>query len=133
MENQQNNNMEAQQNQQEQQNQQNDNMGNQQQNNGQQKETNNLINAVAYLIFFIPLIVDGNNEEYKFHANQGLVLLILGIIVSVLGSILPIIGWFVILPVGLIFVLVLAIIGIINGINRKQKELPLIGKIKLIK
>ncbi len=132
MENQENNNMDNQ-GTENMDNQEQNNMNQQEQNNAGNDDTNNLINAVAYLVFFVPLIVDGNNQEYKFHANQGLVLLLLSIVVSVLGSILPVIGWFVILPVGLIFVLVLVIMGIIHGINREQKELPLIGKIKLIK
>ena len=99
----------------------------------EKKETNKVLNALAYLIFFIPLIADSENEEYRFHANQGLVLLLFSIAVCIIGTIIPIIGWLVILPLGGILCLILAIVGIVNAINEKMKELPVIGKIKIIK
>jgi uncharacterized membrane protein len=86
-------------------------------------EKNKWMGVLAYFIFFIPLLADSNSEFGKFHANQGLNLLLLFIAVSVLGSIVPLLGWFIILPFG----------SILNAINEKQKELPIIGKIKLIK
>ncbi|BES64961.1 hypothetical protein SANA_14000 [Gottschalkiaceae bacterium SANA] len=97
------------------------------------KETNKWINALAYIVFFIPLLVDGENEEYKFHTNQGLSLLILTVLVSIVGSFVPVIGWFLILPIGGLFCFVLFIMGVINAINEKMKELPIIGKYRLIK
>ncbi len=101
--------------------------------NENQKGGNNTINALAYLLFFLPLVVEPKTEEGRFHANQGLVLLIFGIIVSILGGLIPFIGWLIILPVGSIAVIVFAIMGIINALNGETKELPLIGKIRLIK
>lgn len=68
------------------------------------------------------------NGFAKFHTKQGLVLLITSIIISIAGTIIPFIGWFVILPLGQLFVLVLLIFGIINAANGKEKDLPLIGK-----
>jgi len=64
----------------------------------------------------------------KFHVKQALILLIANIIISVAGSIIPFIGWFIILPLGSLFILILWIIGIISAINGKEKELPIIGK-----
>ncbi|MCT4543663.1 MAG: hypothetical protein N4A63_08990 [Vallitalea sp.] len=96
-------------------------------------ETNKWICAVAYIIFFIPILVDGKNEEYKFHTNQGFNLFLLFLAISIIGSFVPVIGWFIILPLGGIISFVLCIIGIINAINEKCKELPVIGKFKLIK
>ena len=93
----------------------------------------NIYAALAYILFFIPLIVDKDSEYGKFHANQGLNLLLLGIAVSVLGALIPFIGWFIISPVGGLLVLVLAIMGIINALNGEEKELPLIGKYRLLK
>ncbi len=97
------------------------------------KETNKWICVLAYLIFFLPLLLDGENETYKFHANQGLNLLLLSIAISIIGTFIPIIGWFIILPIGGLLCFVLFIIGVINAINEKTKELPLVGSIKLIK
>jgi uncharacterized membrane protein len=96
------------------------------------KENNKWICVLAYIIFFIPIIIDSKNEEYKFHANQGFNLLLLSIIISLVGILLPFIGWFIILPLGGLFCFILAVIGVINAINEKMKELPLIGKYRLI-
>lgn len=97
------------------------------------KETNKLVCALAYIVFFIPLLVDGNNEVYKFHTNQGLNLLLLGAVISIVGTVVPIIGWFLILPIGGLLCFIFFIMGLINSLNENMKELPLIGKIKLIK
>ncbi len=104
---------------------------------GAQNKTENIddvknVAALAYLIFFIPLLSNPESEYGKFHANQGLLLLITGLAVSFLGSI-PFIGWFIILPLGFILVLVLFVMGIVNAVNGKKKRLPLIGGIDIIK
>ncbi|MFA9399255.1 MAG: hypothetical protein ACERKV_13455, partial [Clostridiaceae bacterium] len=80
------------------------------------KETNKWICAIAYIIFFIPIIVDNNNEEYKFHTNQGLNLFILFALGSIIGSFVPVIGWFLILPIVSIFSFILFIMGVINSL-----------------
>ncbi|OJV66894.1 MAG: hypothetical protein BGO41_03620 [Clostridiales bacterium 38-18] len=98
-----------------------------------ENKNTNIYAALAYILFFIPLIVDKDSEFGKFHANQGLNLLLLGIAVSVLGAIIPFIGWFIISPIGGLLVLVLAIMGIINALNGESKELPIIGKYRLLK
>ena len=102
-------------------------------NNQSDVEKNKWMGVIAYFIFFIPLLVDKDSEFGKFHANQGLNLLILSIAVGVIGSIIPIIGWLIILPIGGIFCLVLLIMGVINAINGETKKLPLIGQFQLIK
>jgi uncharacterized membrane protein len=97
------------------------------------KDTNKWICALAYIVFFVPIIIDGSNEEYKFHANQGLNLFLASVAVSIIGSFVPVIGWFLILPVGGLFCFALAVMGVLNSINETMKELPLIGKYRLIK
>lgn len=91
--------------------------------------------AVAYLgiLFFVPLLTNPESDFARFHANQGLLLLITGLVVNILGPLLPVIGWFIIWPLGSIFVLVLFIMGLINAMNGEKKPLPLIGGIQLIK
>lgn len=96
-------------------------------------ENNKVIAALAYIIFFLPLIAAKDSEFGKFHANQGLLVLLMGIAVSVIGTVIPILGWFIILPLGSLIVMVFAILGIINALNGLEKELPLIGNIKLLK
>lgn len=105
---------------------------------GSDVEKNKVMAIVGYIIpllFFIPLLSDEskNSPFAKFHANQQLVLLISAVIVNIVGSIIPIIGWFIILPIGCIILLVLAIMGIINGAKGEMKKLPIIGGFEIIK
>lgn len=95
-------------------------------------EKNKVVSAFAYLIFFLPLVACPDSPFGKFHANQGLLLLITGIIGDIVLGVIPIIGW-IILPFFSIAVLILAVIGLINALNGKAKELPVIGKYRLIK
>lgn len=96
-------------------------------------ETNKWVCALAYIVFFIPILVDSNNENYKFHTNQGLNLFLLFIVISLVGSFIPVIGWFIILPLGGLVSFALCVLGIVNALNEKCKELPVIGKYVLIK
>ena len=101
--------------------------------------------ALAYLgiLVLIPILAAPNSKFAKFHSNQGLTLLIVNVILSIalsivknimeaiadpLGKIFLVINW----AVG-ILIIVLAIIGIVNAVQGKAKELPIIGKIRLIK
>lgn len=86
--------------------------------------------ALAYIIFFIPLLAAKDSAFGKFHTNQGLVLLIGAIIVQI-RYIIPIIGW-ILAPILSIVIFIFAIMGIINGINGKAQPLPVIGGINLI-
>ncbi|WP_411954257.1 hypothetical protein ACKXGF_13725 [Alkalibacillus sp. S2W] len=88
---------------------------------------------VAYIIFFIPLIAAKESYYAMYHANQGLLLLITAIIINIIGSAIPIIGWLLILPLGNLFVFVLWVIGILNAAKEEVKPLPLIGQYEIIK
>lgn len=96
-------------------------------------EKNKVMAILAYIIFFIPLLAAKESKFAMYHANQGLVLFLAGIAVSIVGSIIPLIGWFIILPLGSILILVLAIMGIINASKGEMKPLPIIGKITILK
>lgn len=88
---------------------------------------------LAYIIFFIPLLAAKDSKFAMYHANQGLILFLCWVGVSVLGTILPFIGWLLILPLGSLFLIIMLVLGIINAANGQEKPLPLIGKFKLIK
>lgn len=84
---------------------------------------------IAYLLFFVPLLTEDKDDPFvKFHVKQSILVLIASIAVSVIGGIIPIIGWFLIVPLGGIACFVLWVIGIINAANGEKKELPVIGK-----
>jgi len=99
----------------------------------QDVEKNRVMAILAYIIFFIPLIAARDSRFAMYHANQGLVLFLAAVVVNIVGGIIPFIGWFLILPIGWIAVLLLAIIGIINSSKGEMKPLPLIGGISIIK
>ena len=99
------------------------------------------MSVLAYIgfLFLVPLLACPNSKFARYHTNQGLVLFLLefalGIVTGILGLI-PIAGLIIgglLSAVGGIFTLVLMIMGIINAAQGQAKELPLIGKITLLK
>lgn len=87
--------------------------------------------GLAYILFFLPLVVCPDSSFGKFHANQGLLLLITSVIGTVVLSIIPVIGW-IILPFFSLGIIAFVIMGLINGLQGKVKRLPLIGKFNII-
>ena len=97
---------------------------------------NKLYNVLSYLnLWLIGLLVAPNDQDVKFHVNQGIILTIGWVAAGILSFILafiPILGWLLAFAI-YVFIGVLAIMGIINAAKGVQKELPLIGKIKILK
>jgi len=87
--------------------------------------------AVAYFLFFVPLLTDAKDDPFvKYHVKQGLLLLILGIIVSIFNSIIgriPFIGWIVSFVLG-VGMFVLWLLGLMNALNGKQEPVPVVGQ-----
>ena len=94
-----------------------------------------ILSAIGYigLLFLVPYLVKPKDKFAVFHANQGLLLLVATVVINAIGSIIPVIGWFIILPLGGIFTLVLFILGIISALKGEEKRLPLIGNFDLLK
>lgn len=80
---------------------------------------------VAYLtwIGFLIAILAGDKDGAKFHVNQALVIMLFSLL-----SIIPCVGW-----LWGVFMLVCWIMGLIAAINEEEKEVPLIGKIRILK
>ncbi len=95
-------------------------------------EASKTMAGLAYIIFFLPLIVCPGSAYGKFHANQGLLLLIVSFAGSMIFSFIPIIGW-IMLPFFGIAVFVFFVMGLINALQGKAKRLPIFGKINIIK
>lgn len=107
-------------------------------------EQNKLMGVLSYLSFLvlIPLFADKGSKFARFHANQGLVLCLAEVafvvVYMILSAILVGISFNLLFLatllglLGLVFP-VLAIMGIINVANGKAKELPVIGKVRLLK
>lgn len=113
-----------------------------------------------WILFWLPIAANGNSRYGRFHANQALIMLIASAILGVASFILQTIinlifrseityfgigtgvyqtNGFGLFLSGLIgFILALPslgwlILGIINTVNCRAKELPIIGKFRLIK
>lgn len=78
--------------------------------------------SYLFLLVLVPLLTKRNNEFVMFHAKQGVVLAIAWFVIMIFGWI-PIIGW-----LAFLFCLVLTVMGLMNVMNSKKQELPLIGK-----
>ncbi|MBQ8515489.1 MAG: DUF4870 domain-containing protein [Ruminococcus sp.] len=97
-----------------------------------------VVSVLAYIpiLFWLPLVTVKNNYG-KFHANQGLNLLLFGFVMSIASAVIgAVLGWIPLVG-GIICTLVdivvavaeigLMIYGMVNTGNGKAKELPLIG------
>lgn len=80
---------------------------------------------IAYLIFFIPLLMDDmkKNKFVMFHTEQSIILLLLNIAAGIIGTITCGIGLVLYIP-WVIFL----IMGIMNAAGGKVVPLPLIGQ-----
>lgn len=114
-------------------------------------EKNKFISIFSYLsvLILIPLFIASDSKYVRFHVIQGINLLILDVIYAIISCLLnftivpnyvfrtsnspiPILIVLVNFVLG-IFIVVLSAVGVINAVNGKVKELPVIGKIRLIK
>ncbi len=100
-------------------------------------QQNKVMAVLAYIgiLFLVPLLAAPNSQYARFHTNQGLVLFLFDIVVGILTAVLafiPFIGLIVSSLLGL-GIFVLMILGIVNAATGKANELPLIGKIRIIK
>lgn len=92
---------------------------------------NKVMAILAYLgvLILIPLFLAKDSKFAKFHVNQGLIVFLMGLIVWLFSKVNHgLITW--ILDV---IVLVFAVIGILNAAGGKAKELPLVGKFRILK
>ena len=107
-------------------------------------EQNKVLAILAYLswLVLIPIFAAPKSKFARYHANQGLVLAIVEIgwwvVQAILSAVLFAISWrlaFISMILGLVNIvfLVMLVIGITNAANGRAKELPVIGKFKILK
>lgn len=88
---------------------------------------------VAY-ITWIGLLVAfcaGDKEGAKFHLNQALVIM-LAMLCGTIVAFIPLVGW-IVGSLWNVFCFVCWILGLIAAINEEEKEVPLLGQIKILK
>ena len=114
-------------------------------------ENGKLMALLSYIgiLALIPYFAEKENKYVRFHAIQGLNLLIINLVVSAASFvvaivatvlfIIPVIGWILgfllylvigLVPVGLF---VISILGIVYSLQGNAKELPIVNQIKFIK
>lgn len=105
---------------------------------------NKVMAVLSYLwiLVLIPILAAPNSPYARFHASQGLTLLLVdiawGVVSGILSFILgfiPVINllWGIIVWLVGIALFVMTILGIVNAVQGKAKELPLIGSIRILK
>lgn len=98
------------------------------------KKTTSWVSYIT-IIGWIVAYCAGDKEGAKYYLNQSLVIWLGFIAVSLCSIILvfiPILGWLAIFTAN-IYLVVMLVMGLINAINQEEKELPLIGKIVILK
>jgi len=97
-------------------------------------EQNKVMAILAYIIFFIPLLAAKESRFAMYHANQGTILFLAGLALSLICGFLAVItlGILFFLPMlASIVWLVFAVLGIINAAQGVAKPLPFIGNYSL--
>lgn len=101
--------------------------------------------VLAYfgILVLIPILAAKESKFARFHANQGLILLITGVAYSIFVQVVIKIVVFIsyalagivgiVLGLAWLLLLVLAIIGIINAVKGEFKQLPIIGQFQILK
>ena len=86
------------------------------------------LTVIGWLIAFLA----GDKEGAKFHLNQALVIVLIGLAASIILPLIPIVGGLLSLVVN-VAQWVFIILGIISAAKDEEKELPFIGAIKILK
>lgn len=92
-------------------------------------EDNKVIAAIGYvgILCLIPLLAKKDSKFAQEHGKQAFILFVVEIAVWILGMI-PIIGWFLIGPIGWIVTMIISIIAIVKTLQGDFWEIPLISK-----
>ncbi len=90
----------------------------------------NAVLAYIGILVLVPLLSAKQSPFAQFHANQGVVLWIAGMISAILCFI-PVIG--IIGYAGAVAVIVFSVLGIVNSASGTAKELPIISSINIVK
>ncbi len=95
------------------------------------RDKGKVVSALGYLCFFIPIVIEGENQFARFHANQSLLNLILSTLVAYILAMVPGVGIYLLFFIEL-FCLIFAIRGVILSLLGKARSIPLVGKITLL-
>ena len=86
---------------------------------------------IGYIFFFVPMIMHDDNQFARFHCNQSILNLALSTIVSVLLSMIPYIGPY-LMAVQEVLCVIWMIRGMIYAAKEKAIGIPLVGWITIL-
>lgn len=95
---------------------------------------NKTIAGLAYLIFFLPMVLRPHSAFGRFHANQALLLFVISlgnVFLRMFLSFAPTLGN-VVFAIICIVCVVFAILGMLSAFIGKASKLPLIGGLRLL-
>ena len=89
-----------------------------------------MISAISYLwvLFFLPLLLIPRSGFGRFHANQGLLNLIVGVLLFLLMRLIPGLRW-----IFALLMLVYPIWGIVTAMRGEERPFPFIGQFTLLR
>jgi len=109
-------------------------------------DQNKIMGILSYfgILVLIPVFAAKESPFARFHANQGLVLLVTGILVSMATSLVGMffglihidvltVLWNIVSWLIRVAMFALMILGIVNAASGKAKELPLVGNFRILK
>ncbi len=87
-----------------------------------------ILSSLCYIPFmFIPTLFFSRSKYMVFHVKQGFILSFVWLVWLYLYHFIPYIGWYVIGPVGFVFLVFLSVFGAIKALNGDMEPLPFIG------
>ena len=86
---------------------------------------------IGYIFFFVPMIMHDDNQFARFHCNQSILNLALSTIVSVLLSMIPYVGPY-LMALQEILCVIWMIRGMIYAARGKAVGIPLVGWITIL-
>lgn len=91
---------------------------------------NAIFAALSYvsILSVVMLVAKKDSPFVQEHAKQGVILFIVELVIWILSMAIPGIGWFIIGPLGNLFMLVVSIIGFVKAVQGEFWEVPYIGK-----
>lgn len=88
-----------------------------------------VMGVLSYLgiLVIIPFLMAKDDAFVKFHIKQGVVLAVIEIVLWALSGMFW--GFYFIISIINLATIILSIIGIVNVVQNKEKELPLVGSL----
>ena len=95
------------------------------------KKTTGIVAYITWIGLLVAFLA-GDKEGAKFHLNQSLVIWLVNLVGGIVLGFIPWIGGLLSFALW-VFCVVCVVLGIIAASKEEEKEVPLLGKIKILK